>query len=549
MRLSDKLTLRNVLFVPNLNCTLLSVAKLLKQTDCLAVFTDTLCMLQDRFTRTLIGAREERGGVYVYRDVTLARGHRVKAAEDKTLWHRRLGHPAFGVLGHLPFVSGVLDNKENFGGCDICFKSKQTRGVFSESFNKASVAFELIHVDLWGPYREPSSCGAVYFLTIVDDYSRAVWIHLLLEKSEVKTILPNFCALVQRQFRKSVQKVRSNNGTEFMCLSKYFSANGIIHQTSCVSTPQQNGRVERKHRHILNVSRSLIFQANLPIKFWGECVLAAAHVINRTPSSLLHRKTPYECLYGMSPSYDEIKVFGCLCFAHRASRDKDKFKERIRRCAFVGHPFGKRGWELYDLESHELFVSRDVVFNEDSFPFDMDTYVSSSDPGPSVPHGMGEIYCETPAVELRGSDSDVVIAPEVEPPDESVTETKIKADEAVVTDVSDGSQEEQLGRGHRVSKPSVRLKDYVAYNSQCLDKHNAPLVPPATPSRSSTVQGTSSYPISAYVPDALFSEKHQVFLAAISSEREPRNFKEAMLDPLFREAMSAEVVALEEQRT
>ena len=143
-------------------------------------------------------------------------------------------------LSSLPFVSGVLDNREKFGGCDICFKSKQTRGVFSESINKASVAFELIHVDLWGPYREPSSCGAVYFLTIVDDFSRAVWIHLLLEKSEVKTVLPNFCALAQRQFGRSVQTVRSDNGTEFMCLSKYFSANGIIHQTSCVSTPQQN---------------------------------------------------------------------------------------------------------------------------------------------------------------------------------------------------------------------------------------------------------------------------------------------------------------------
>ncbi|XP_013607528.1 PREDICTED: uncharacterized protein LOC106314139 [Brassica oleracea var. oleracea] len=66
LRLSDKITLLHVMFVPNLNCTLLSVAKLLKQTGCLAVFTDTLCVLQDRFTRTLIGAGEERDGVYVY---------------------------------------------------------------------------------------------------------------------------------------------------------------------------------------------------------------------------------------------------------------------------------------------------------------------------------------------------------------------------------------------------------------------------------------------------------------------------------------------------
>ena len=114
---------------------------------------------------------------------TVRRGLRVKGAEDKALWHHRLGHPSFGVLSCLPFVSCVSNHSDKFGGCDICFKSKQTRGVFSKSYNKASVPFELIHVDLWGPYREPASCGAVYFLTIVDDCSRAVWIHLLLEKS------------------------------------------------------------------------------------------------------------------------------------------------------------------------------------------------------------------------------------------------------------------------------------------------------------------------------------------------------------------------------
>lgn len=187
-----------------------------------------------------------------------------------------------------------------------------------------------------------SSCRAVYFLTIVDDFSRAVWINLMLEKSEVKTVLPNFCNMVHRQFGKPVKIIRSDNGTEFLCLSKHFADTGILHQTSCVATPQQNGRVEGKHRHILNVARSLLFQESLHTKFWGESVLAAVHVINRTPSKLLDGKTPYECLYGTAPSYADIKVFGCLCYTHKGSRDKDKFSERSRKCIFEGYPFGKR---------------------------------------------------------------------------------------------------------------------------------------------------------------------------------------------------------------
>ena len=72
---------------------------------------------------------------------------------------------------------------------------------------------------------------------------------------------------MQRQFHGSAQIVCSNNGTEFTCLNDRFVRNGIIYQTSCVGTPQQNGRVERKHRHILNVVGALRSQANLPIEF------------------------------------------------------------------------------------------------------------------------------------------------------------------------------------------------------------------------------------------------------------------------------------------
>lgn len=445
--------------------------------------------------------------MYVYRDVTVRRGLRVKAAEDKALWHRRLGHPSFGVLGFLPFLSGVSNNSDKFGGCDICFKSKQTRGVFPKSSNKASVIFELIHVDLWGPYREPASCGAVYFLTIVDDFSRAVWIHLLLQKSEVKTVLPNFCKLVHRQFGHSVRAVRSDNGTEFLCLSKYFTENGIVHHTSCVATPQQNGRVERKHRHILNVARSLMFQANLPIKFWGESVLAAAHVINQTPSSLLQGKSPYECLYGKPPSYERIKTFGCLSYAHKKSRDKDKFNTRSRRCVFVGYPFGKKGWKMYDLDSEEFFVSCDVEFIETSFPY-QDDHSNKKKPveAPAVPQPV--VLCDDheQVLESRGSETSSAVpqvADEVQTEVRGTTETGSPAvvsaetekqgEEVPSVSETEQVQVEALGRGQRVPRPSVRLHDYVTYNATCtLDKHTTPLVHLAPSRTSETCPGNTA---------------------------------------------------------
>ena len=79
-----------------------------------------------------------------------------------------------------------------------------------------------------------------------------------------------------------------------------------------VYTPQQNGVVERKHRHLLDTARSIRLHANLPISFWGDCVLAAAYLINKMPVEVLGWKTPYEKLFGTPPVYDHLRVIGGL---------------------------------------------------------------------------------------------------------------------------------------------------------------------------------------------------------------------------------------------
>ena len=149
--------------------------------------------------------------------------------------------------------------------------------------------------------------------------------------------------MIKRQFDAKVNVVRSDNGTEFNCMREIFEHNGILFQTSCVDTPQQNGRVERKHRHILNVAHPLRFQANLPLHFLGDCVLSASYIICKTSSSLLGFKTPYEVLFGTSPSFHDVRVFGCLCYAHNHHFKRDKFSSRSRKCVFVGYPYGKKG--------------------------------------------------------------------------------------------------------------------------------------------------------------------------------------------------------------
>jgi len=97
--------------------------------------------------------------------------------------------------------------------------------------------------------------GFRYFLTIVDDYSRYTWVILLHNKSEVHSHIINFTVFVQNHFQTNIKTIRIDNGVEF-AMSSFYASKGIIHKTSCVETPQQNGIVERKHQHILNVTRA-----------------------------------------------------------------------------------------------------------------------------------------------------------------------------------------------------------------------------------------------------------------------------------------------------
>lgn len=140
----------------------------------------------------------------------------------------------------------------------------------------------------------------------MDDYSRATWTHLLSSKASAFDIIKSFSNTAETQFHSKIQCERSGNALELGWsreATAFFQSKGIAHQTSCIDTPQQNGVVERKHKHLLETLRALRFQSNLPIKYWGECVLTTTYLINRFPTRIFHGLTPYEILFGHSPEY------------------------------------------------------------------------------------------------------------------------------------------------------------------------------------------------------------------------------------------------------
>jgi hypothetical protein len=145
---------------------------------------------------------------------------------------------------------------------------------------------ELVFSDVWGAALELVG-RKKYHVSFIDDFSKFTWIYLIKFKSEVFAKFLEFQTLVERLFDRKIIVVQTDWGGEYQKLNSFFSKIGITHFVSCPHAHQQNGAVERKHRHIVEVGLSLLAHASMPLKFWDEPFISASYLINRLPSKVI----------------------------------------------------------------------------------------------------------------------------------------------------------------------------------------------------------------------------------------------------------------------
>ena len=217
------------------------------------------------------------------------------------------------------------------------------KNTYSPQPYKASWPFSMIHSEIWGPSRVTNLTKTKWFVSFIDDHTRICWVYLLKEKSETTQVFKEFHSMIQTQFQTQIQILWKDNGIEYFnsVLDPYLKNHGIIQQSLCAGTPQQNGIAEQKNPHLLEVARSLMFTTHMPKHFWGEAILNSAFLINQMPSRILVMQTPLDTLLKSYPTSRlhqnlHLRVFGCTCFVHYNAPRHSKLEPCAIKCVFLG---------------------------------------------------------------------------------------------------------------------------------------------------------------------------------------------------------------------
>ncbi|PKU77855.1 Retrovirus-related Pol polyprotein from transposon TNT 1-94 [Dendrobium catenatum] len=369
---SRKLILSQILHSPSIKFNLLSISQLTKDNNIAITFNPSGFLFKDLMTQEIILQGPCLDGMYPIRAPTAIKIHALSSTKDRTnLWHNRTGHPSHKTLFQIASTYPQLNIDLLFQHCHSCKQAKTHKLPFESSTHRSTSPLELLHSDVWGPAPQISNSGFLYYVSFIDDYTRFTWLFPIKQKSEVTDIFLSFKTYIENLLSTKIKCIRTDGGGEYMCkrFTNLLNNYGISHQVSCPYTPEQNGVAERKHRHLLETTRTLLYTASVPTSFWPDAVLTATYLINRMPSPNTSNKSPYELLHQRQPEYAHLRTFGCACFPLIPASNRNKFQPTSHLCVFLGYSEKYKGYKCFDIASFKIIMSRHVTFDEQHFPF------------------------------------------------------------------------------------------------------------------------------------------------------------------------------------
>jgi hypothetical protein len=155
------------------------------------------------------------------------------------------------------------------------------------------------------------------------------------------------------------------NGGKFTAaeFTSYYVDEGVHRHYSTSYSSQQNGIVERRNQTVVGMARALLKQREMPAVFWGEVVVTAVYILNRSPTKALNGRTPYEAWHGCKPTVSHLRVFDCLAFGKELGHI-GKLDDRNTPGVFIGYAEGSNAYCILDPGTQCVRTTCDIVFDE-----------------------------------------------------------------------------------------------------------------------------------------------------------------------------------------
>lgn len=268
----------------------------------------------------------------------------------------------------------------------MCTLEKLTRTPFPVSHNERMTdLLEIVHSDVCGPFRTKTPNGPLYFVVFIDDFSQWSEVYTLKHKDEVCDIFKNYKILVENHTGRKIKYLQTDNEKEYCnaVFKTFLRENWIRRRLTVLHTPQQNGTAEKKMRTLVEMTRCLLRQHEIPLYLWGEALNTANYIRNRCPTEALAGKIPYVIWTGKTPSYRHFQIFGTLCFILNKNPSRGKFDSKSVEGIFVGYSDIAKAYRVWIAAERKIIVSRDVKFTNTTEPvssewIDLNTLVNTS---------------------------------------------------------------------------------------------------------------------------------------------------------------------------
>lgn len=357
--------LKGVYYVPEICMNLFSAGSTLKNGR-KVVLEENKCEVHENGIVVAVGARAN--GLYrmCFKVQTVDGAANVAVSRDTLrLWHERFAHQNV-VHVKEQLKEHKIDYIDEDFTCEACIYGKQKRNSFRSSDTKTLKCGELIHTDVCGPFSNVSIGGSKYFLLFKDDYSKYRTVYFLKSKDEVFDKTVDFVRMAKNCFGINIQTVRSDNAKEYVShrIEQFLAREGIKHEKTVPYTPEQNGSAERENRTIVESARTMLAAKNLSKQLWAEAINTAVFVLNRTGTSTIKNKTPFELWHNKAIDVNKLKVFGCDVYVHIPNQLRKKLDYKSRKAIFIGYSDVTKGFKVFYPEQRKIEVACNVIFDE-----------------------------------------------------------------------------------------------------------------------------------------------------------------------------------------